>query len=212
MTYAEEAYCGAAGAAYWERNADKVREQRLFRYLALRDLIPWSMPLNADVRLRWLEIGCGRGDNLTEGDVGLDCDARQLTYLPSRRITTIFDHAYDLSMFIDNSFPVVFSVGCLMHLPRCGRSCQDRDRNAGYPEEPLHQCWPTAAEEMGRVSSRYVILGEYWAEGETRINSPHWQGCLWARPYTVPGYTEIKRVKPLAPFDPEVTFTIWEKQ
>lgn len=194
MTRAEELYTGEAGAKYWERNEEQLDTSAFDRMAALRQLLP-----NV-ARESWLEIGCGRGHNLGDGDVGLDCDPRQLAHLINA--IPIVGHAYDLSMFITGSFPVVFSVGCLMHLP-------------SWPTDDWrvtpHTGWQTAVEEMARVSSRYVILGEYWAEEERAIDSPNWPGCLWARPYTVPGYTEIKRIQPLAPFDAGVTFSVWEK-
>lgn len=185
MTDAERRYCGEEGAAYWDRNAKRVKKSARQRAETLRQLIS-----DSSSRWHWLEIGCGRGDNLTDGDVGLDCDPRQLPHLPSY-ITPIIGHAYDLSMFIDDSFPVVLSVGCLMHLP--------------HPEVDR------ALAEMARVSKRYVIIGEYWADEEAPVTGHHWDGCLWKRPYTVPGMHLEQTAVRLAPFDPDVIFGVFEK-
>ena len=128
--------------------------------------------------------------------MGLDCDPRQLAYLTDKANVPILGHAYDLSMFIDNSFEVVFSVGCLMHLP-----------------SPIHpsveHTWQMAVAEMARVSRRYVILGEYWAEEEEPVEGKHWEGCLWRRPYDVPGFSLLKR-ESIEPFDTDVLFTVWK--
>lgn len=185
MTDAERRYCGEEGEAYWKRNAKRVKKSAPQRAETLRRLIP-----NMSDRWHWLEIGCGRGNNLIVGDVGLDCDPRQLHYL-NNHIIPIVGHAYDLSMFIDDSFPVVLSVGCLMHLP--------------HPEVDR------ALAEMARVSKHYVIIGEYWADEEAPVTGRHWKGCLWKRPYTVPGMHLVRTVTHLAPFDPDVIFGVFEK-
>lgn len=197
MTKAEELYCGEAGTAYWIRNLPRLVGERWDRARALRRLIP-------DVEQHpALEIGCGRGFNLVPGDVGLDCDVRQLAYLPDG-VIPIVGHAYDLSMFPDGAFPLVMSVGCLMHLP---------DLRRHWDEMPLmvDTSWQHAAAEIARVSSQYVLLGEYWAEQEQEILGHNWDHCLWARPYTVPGMRKIKQVSPLLPFDRDIVFLVWEK-
>lgn len=200
MTKAEELYCGEAGTNYWERNAAQLEANRYFRSVFIRDLIPFS---SHAMRSPWLEVGCGRGDNMRAGDVGLDCDHRQLAALAQREMVPIVGHAYNLSMFIDKSFPVVFSVGCLMHLP--SGDISDLDHMAAFS-------WQKAVAEMARVSSHYIILGEYWGEEERPVSSKYWAGCLWSRPYDIPGFMEINRVEPPSFFDPNVTFTVWVRR
>lgn len=201
MTLAEDLYCGDEGAAYWQRNSTRLQNERGDRVRVLRNLVHYNHQIG------WLEVGCGRGYNLLPGDVGLDCDPRQLAFLPLS-VIPIIGHAYNLSLFPDNSFEVVFSVGCLMHLPS---SPTPVSYPIGQRPKKIHwDTWQEAAEEMARVSSRYVILGEYWGEQEEPVTGKHWEGCLWRRPYTVPGRTLIKTVQPLLPFDPDVTFTVWE--
>lgn len=202
MSNAANLYQGKAGEEYWERNAPLLDKEQRVRSETLRSLV--TLPLD-QASSPWLEVGCGRGHNLLSYDVGLDCDVRQLRYLPARDIIPILGEAWDLSMFPDGSFPVVFSVGCLMHLP-----------THKHPMLPMlpSQCvsWQRAAAEMARVSSRTVILGEYMSEKETVVPSDHWPaGTLWSRPYVVPGMREVKRIAPLPPFDPHVSFSIWKK-
>ena len=209
MTKAEELYTGDEGAQYWERNGDRLRRESIDRQRALRSLIPDEI-----IRDRqWLEVGCGRGDNLCYHDVGLDCDPRQLDamirwYYYGK--IAVLGHAYDLSMFIDGSFEVVFSVGCLMHLPTRRLVPGVISPGTWWNEDIEDETWQRAVEEMARVSRRYVILGEYWAEQEEPVEGKHWEGCLWRRPYNVPGFRLVKG-ESLEPFDADVLFTVWQK-
>lgn len=67
-----------------------------------------------------------------------------------------------------------------------------------------------AVKEMARVSSRYVIIGEYWSDQEEAIRNKHWDGCLWKRPYAVPGMRLIQSTT-LSPFDDDVIFGVFQK-
>lgn len=184
MSNAADAYRGEAGAAYWRRNAARVRADQKARAVALRSLLPEPLYL-----FRWLEIGAGRGDNLMPGDVAFDCDARQLEHVRSR-IIPVIGEAHDLP-FPNRSFHVVVTVGCLMHL-----TGDTLDR---------------AMAELCRVSCQYLIIGEYHAETQSPIIGRHWDTLLWQRPYLFPAPWQLITIEqPLAPFDPEVAFHVWE--
>jgi hypothetical protein len=198
MTLAEQRYCGQEGADYWERNRARLDDERPLRGIALRSLVPVDY-----ATCNWLEVGGGRGHNLYPGDVCLDCDPRQLAARWEPEITPIIGHAYNLSIFPNNAFSVALSVGCLMHLP----TCRAGER---YRHLDCHT-WNAAVEEMARVSSKYVILGEYVSEEEKEVLGHHWDGCLWSRPYTVPGMTLLTRHLNLEPFDKDVTFLVFGK-
>jgi methyltransferase family protein len=202
MTEAEARYCGAEGAAYWQRNKRRLDQEGPARAEAIRELVPFRYHGTP-----WLEIGAGRGHNLYSYDVGLDCDARQLRYLRQQQRIPILGHATNLSMFPDDTFAVVFTVGVLMHLPSCPLATQEMEHTADESCDTWHQ----AVQEMARVSSRYVILGEYWADVETPLTGQNWNGCLWARPYTIPGMVLDHYEQPVLPFDTDVRFLIFIK-
>jgi SAM-dependent methyltransferase len=177
-------YQGEMGTQYWERNAERLEHERFMRAAAIHSLVD-----DAGIG-GWLEIGCGRGHNLLRGDYGVDADRRQLKYCPAW-VTTRYGLATDIP-FVSGFSPVVFSVGLLMHMP--------------YGE------WQKALDEMRRVSSCYVILGEHWAEEEKAIENEHWPGLLWERPYSHPLLRLISRTCPLLPFDPSVSFMVYRKK
>lgn len=194
MSNAEDAYKGRQGAAYWKRNGEKVQDQHRQRVQFLRFLVPtahlWIH--NNLLPTPWLEVGCGRGDNLLPGDVGLDCDARQLSYLFHKGVVPVLGSATSLP-FPDAAFLTVMSVGCMMHL-----NGEDLEK---------------ALKELTRVAHKYVILGEYLAEQEEPVTGKHWDGLLWQRPYHPPkGWQFMKSVRAPVPFDPDVTFLVWERQ
>ena len=181
MTKAEKLYRGAAGAAYWERNRERLDREREDRAEAIHALLPTTPG-------PWLEVGCGEGHNLLPGDVGLDCDPRRLARW------VVLGSVYALP-FRDEEFSVVFSVGCLMHLP------------SGEKES-----WQAAVAEMARCSSRYVLIGEYMAMEEEEIPWHGERDVLWARPYSIPGCEQVRETKPLRPFDEGITFQVWRKR
>ena len=193
MSTAEDAYKGKAGAAYWKRNGEKVQEQHRARVSFLRFLVPptYMWIHNGLLPTPWLEVGCGRGDNLLPGDVGVDCDVRQLSYLFNKGVVPVLASATALP-FPDRSFLTVVSVGCLMHL-----SGEDLEK---------------ALKELTRVSHKFIILGEYLAEQEEAVSGKHWDGMLWKRPYLPPkGWQFVKSVLAPVPFDADVTFLVWER-
>lgn len=183
--HAEYAYQGHAGTAYWKRNLPRLLKEQDARRAALRSLVPVAAR-----NQRWLEVGCGRGFNLRSGDVGLDSDDRQLRFLPDG-VTGIHGSASRIAA-VSASFVVVLSVGCLMHQSGVGLTA--------------------ALAEMARVSSQFVILGEYLAESEVPLAGKRWDGMLWARAYAVPDFFLQETRCPLPPFDEDLTFQVWRKQ
>lgn len=202
MTKAEQLYIGKAGEEYWARNSDRLEKERASRMISLRHLMPIPHPRWS----RWVEVGCGRGHNLRDGDVGVDIDPRQLKELDSE-ITGIIAPAYNIPL-PPQSYPVVFSVGCLMHLPSCSIGPIIPE---GHEQRDNCPSWHKAVSEMARISTNYVIIGEYWAEVEKEIEWHGEKGVLWARPYTVPGFNLEKIVVALPPFDENLTFGIFKK-
>lgn len=193
MTKAEQLYCGPVGAAYWERNSKRLDHEAARRMLAIRNLIP-----DQDIQsARWVEVGCGQGHNLCDGDIGIDIDPRQLEGFDQCEWTGIVAPVYNIPL-PDQSYEVVFSVGCLMHLPS----------NEPFPNG---EGWQDAVKEMARIARSYIIIGEYWADQEQEIEWHGEKGVLWARPYTVPGFTLIEKVHFLKPFDDNIFFGIFKK-
>lgn len=194
-TPAEAYYIGQGGRDYWKRNTQRCQSDAIARRNSLRNFV-------GEYRLsRWLEVGCGIGANMFPGDIGLDCDPRPLSALTPDK-TGVIGHAYNLP-FPDAHFPVVFSVGCLMHLPSC--------ENGDSVKHGYCATWQGAVQEMARVSAHFVLIGEYIEPEERDL---HWQdraGLCWARPYTVPGFRRVKKDYLSPPFDPEVDFELWEK-
>lgn len=188
MVKSEAYYLGEGGAAYLARNYNRLRADTPARRHALRMLLPLAWQ-----GARWLEVGCGIGSNLYLQDVGVDCDPRVLREVCRDGRLGVLGRAQKLSMFIDRSFAVVFCVGLLMHLPD-GK-------------------WQQALAEMTRVSTHYVILGEYVTEVERDLTWQAEPGLLWERPYPTPvGWQQVREVRPLAPFDSDVTFLVWVRQ
>lgn len=187
---AEDLYQGPLGAAYHERNRTHVRAMRPLRITFLRE---WLHPYAKDP---WLEVGCGEGDNLLYGDIGLDVDKRLAPIVEQKGARFVEGRAQELP-FPDACFSVVFCIGLLMHLP-------DGE-------------WQKALAEMSRVASHVVVIGEYWAPEErdlrwnpvvgTIYTSEGTPGLLWARPYPPPaGWFTISGDHMVEGFDPSVTF------
>lgn len=201
MTKAEQLYCGKAGEEYWERNKNRLNSEQHLRGEALRGLVKGQR------QKRWVEVGCGRGHNLWPRDIGVDIDARQIEQLVDPNTVGIIAPAYNIPL-PDSSYPVVFSVGCLMHLPSSVTEIWDED---GRSYKEYDQTWMRATSEMARISQNYVIIGEYWADSEVEIEWHGEKGVLWTRPYTVPGFELVKKVTPLPPFDENITFGVFKK-
>lgn len=180
---AVEYYTGDGGAAYLGRNALEPFDQQRFR--AIRGLVPEDYDLPA-----WVELGCGVGANLCPGDIGIDCDARVLEPAINMGIIGLVGTSPFLHFLPDNLTKCCLAVGLLMHLN--------------------HALSDLTIEQMQRISSKYIILGEYIDSTEREIPWHDVEGGLFARPYDVPGWTKVKETM-LEPFGPEVTFQVWEK-
>jgi pseudaminic acid biosynthesis-associated methylase len=118
-----------------------------------------------------LEVGCNRGHNLLalaelledNGDiVGIEPNryALELTRAASTQITALYGHAFDIP-FKDGNFDLVFTAGMLIHIPLSDL--------------------PTVLGEICRVSRRYVLAVEYFAEEETAILYRGHTDLLWKR-------------------------------
>ena len=112
-----------------------------------------------------LEVGCNKGHNLdaisTTGiRLGIEINKELCT-----RPDIIHGSAYELP-WSDNVFSLVFTAGVLIHIP----PAKLRD----------------AMEEMRRVSSKYVMMIEYFSEEEkgTKYQEDfNHQDGVWSRPY-----------------------------
>jgi pseudaminic acid biosynthesis-associated methylase len=120
-----------------------------------------------------LEVGCNRGHNLTVmtellGDeshvVGLEPNryALELARAANVKAGLLRSHAFDLP-FRDGCFDLVFTAGVLIHIPLADL--------------------PRALSELYRVSMRYVLAVEYFAEEETPIPYRDSEDLLWKRDF-----------------------------
>ncbi len=156
-------WSGAFGNAYTDRNVVDWRTRLpLFKEM-LRDL---TLP-------RVLEAGCNRGHNLLalrqllgpEADVvGVEPNrhARTLARELNPELNVFAGDTYHLP-FASSSFDLTLTWGVLIHVP-------------------LAQL-PTALTELHRVSRRYVLTVEYFAQSETVIPYRGHDNLLWKRDF-----------------------------
>ncbi|MDB6149043.1 MAG: methyltransferase type 11 [Chthoniobacter sp.] len=152
---------GEFGHAYTDRNIEDWN----LRLPAFREML-------GDLSLqRVLEIGCNRGHNLVAlsellGDqaevVGIEPNpyAQQLARTFSSKIGVLQGNVFDLP-FKDGFFDLAFTAGVLIHI-----SLADL---------------PNALAEIHRVSKRYILAMEYFAEEETVIPYQGRTDLLWKR-------------------------------
>ena len=149
------------GQAYTDRNAIDSRTR----------LSAFQQMLNALPIKRVLEVGCNRGHNLVtlaellrdDNDIiGIEPNtyALQRARAASVKIAPLYGHAFDIP-FKDKYFDLVFTCGVLIHI-----SLDDL---------------PKALREIYRVSERYVLAIEYFAEEETAIQYRGHNDLLWKR-------------------------------
>lgn len=162
MTIQLQIWEGEFGTAYTDRNA--VNWQ--VRVPAFREMIA-DLPVH-----RVLEVGCNRGHNLVAlaeiiggGEIiGIEPNEHALEL--ARRSTTkaafLKGHIFDLP-FKDSYFDVVFTAGVLIHIPASDL--------------------PAAMHELYRVSRRYLLAIEYFAEQETPISYRDHDCLLWKRDF-----------------------------
>ena len=163
MTQQLNAWQGEFGTAYTDRNVVDWR----VRLPAFRQM------LNGLSLQRVLEVGCNRGHNLMllAELLGEDCDvvgvepnqhALELARQATSKAGVLHGNAFDLP-FKDGYADLVFTAGVLIHI--------------GPAELPV------ALAEMVRVSRRYLLSIEYFAEEETAITYRGQEGLLWKRDF-----------------------------
>ena len=173
-----EVWKGEFGQAYTDRNAIDwhVRVpafQEMLRGLSLE---------------RALEVGCNRGHNLlavshvTGPDtevIGIEPNPYALKIARSSdpAITAIRGSVYDLP-FKDGYFDLAFTAGVLIHIPLANL--------------------PAAMKEIGRVTRKYILCIEYFAEEETEIRYREQANLLWKRDFlkhytdSIPGLKKLR--------------------
>lgn len=154
---------GEFGKAYTARNVIDWRT----RLPAFRHMLK-GLPIK-----RVLEVGCNRGHNLValaellgEGSnvVGVEPNryALELARASSVKVGVLPDHTFDLP-FKDGYFDLVFTAGVLIHIPLADL--------------------PIALAEIYRVSKRYILAIEYFAEEQTVIHYHGHDDLLWKRDF-----------------------------
>lgn len=156
---------GEFGDAYTDRNEASWRN-----LLPAFEAMLGGLPIR-----RALEVGCNRGHNLLAiaevleegGDiVGIDPNRHSLEFArkASSKVSALYGHVYDLP-FKDNYFDLVVTVGVLIHVHL----------------DDL----PRALQEIHRVTGRYILVVEYFAEEETVIPYRGRTDLLWKRNFLV---------------------------
>lgn len=156
----------------------RVWENEFGRAYTDRNVIDWSARLTAFANILQglpvklvLEVGCNRGHNLVALADILDPDtdiigvepnryALELARQASSKVGVLHGHAFDIP-FKDGYFDLVFTAGVLIHI-----SLADL---------------PLALAEIYRVSRRYILAIEYFAETETVIQYRGYDNLLWKR-------------------------------
>ena len=152
---------GEFGEAYTDRNVIDWRV-RLPAFLQMLNGLPIE---------RVLEVGCNRGHNLValaeilgEGSnvVGVEPNryALELARASSVKVGALHAHALDLP-FKDRYFDLVFTACVLIHIP-------------------LTEL-PRVLAEIHRLSKRYILAIEYFAEEETAVHYRGHDDLLWKR-------------------------------
>jgi pseudaminic acid biosynthesis-associated methylase len=158
----EQLWRGDFGDAYVDRNIDAYNGREPF----------WTEIIGRLGPSRVLEIGCNIGGNLRwiaphleSGAVfGIDVNLKALdalrTFVPD--VNAVRASARELP-FRDQWFDLVFTMGVLIH----------------QPDESL----PDVMAEMARCSSRFVLIGEYFAPEDTEVPYRGVDGALFKRDY-----------------------------
>lgn len=161
MAHQLKAWEGEFGKAYTDRNEIDWRA-RLPAFQQMLDGLPIK---------RVIEVGCNRGHNLVAllellgGEiVGIEPNqyALELARAASTKVGVLRGHAFDLP-FKDGYFDLVFTAGVLIHIPL----------------EDL----AAALSEIYRVSNRYILAIEYYAEEETVVHYRGHDDLLWKRDF-----------------------------
>ncbi len=149
-TRLESLWAGEFGDAYLERNRDAGATRGPFWNAVLDEFAPRTV----------LEVGCNVGANirwlatrLHHADIyGVDINTNALAELRQKlpEVNVVWSAARDLP-FRDRRFDLVFTMGVLIH----------------QPDATL----PLVMSEIVRCSRRYILCGEYHADG--RIEVPY---------------------------------------
>jgi pseudaminic acid biosynthesis-associated methylase len=158
----ERLWAGGFGRRYAARNADAGASRGRF----------WADLLPRHRARRILEVGCNTGANLEwiaglvdpSGVFGIDVSQDAVVALRHRipTINAVCGVARDLP-FRDAFFDLSFTTGVLIH----------------QPDESLIQVMT----EIVRVSRRYVLAGEYFAEAPVHVPYRGESGALFKRDY-----------------------------
>jgi pseudaminic acid biosynthesis-associated methylase len=158
----EALWSGDFGNDYVERNLRAYNERGPFWTSLIGTMRPESV----------LEVGSNVGGNLqwvagpvpADQVVGVDVNRRALQELQRNLpgVRGVWSSARELP-FADRAFDLVFTMGVLIH----------------QPEESL----PTVMDEMVRVSSRYVLCGEYYGDKTTEVPYRGYRNALFRRDY-----------------------------
>jgi len=154
---------GKFGKAYTDRNVVDYRA----RLPAFQRMLG-GLPIR-----RVLEVGCNRGHNLValaeilEEDsdvVGIEPNqyALEIARASSVKVGVLHGHALDLP-FKDRCFDLVFTVTVLIHIRLSDLAA--------------------VLAEIHRVSKRYILAVEYFAEEETLISYRGHDDLLWKRDF-----------------------------
>lgn len=171
------AWQGEFGDAYTDRNVVDWRK----REPAFREMVD-GLGLQ-----RVLEIGCNRGHNLvalssilgeSSDVVGLEPNpkARATARALGENIGVMSGTTYDIP-FKDGHFDLAFTCTVLIHVPLAEL--------------------PAAMREIARVSRRYILCIEYFAEEETSIHYRGRDDLLWKRNFLAHYEREVPGVKVL---------------
>jgi len=143
-----------------------------------RNVVPWESRVDPFREMigglplaRVLEVGCNRGHNLRSIRSVLGEHTDLIGIEPNRHAlgiarqdntdcAVLWGNAFDLP-FKDGYFDLVFTLGVLEHI-----ALQDI---------------PAAMKEIARVSRRYILAVEYFAEEETTIHYRGSDDLLWKR-------------------------------
>lgn len=157
------AWQGEFGNAYTDRNVVNWRD----RLPGLRHMLDGISVANA------LEVGCNRGHNLLALSeiFGEACD-----------VVGVEPNRYALSIARESSSRVGVLRGTLFDLPFADRTF-DLTMTAGVLIHVATEDLSLAMQNIYRVSRRYILAVEYFAEEDTSISYRGHENLLWKRDF-----------------------------
>ncbi len=134
------------------------------RYASLYDILDGLRITNV------LEVGCNRGHNLLSLDAmgrgfsltGLEPNNHARELATKQGLVVVAGDIYELP-FPDGYFDLVFTAGVLIHVPPARLN--------------------DALSEIHRVSRRFILAMEYWAEDDVEVSWGGYGEMLWKRPF-----------------------------